>query len=69
MNIVYVLQHLREDELSEDVKFIGVFSSKVKADSAIMELKCQPGFKDYPDGFSVDEYTVDELEWKEGFGV
>ncbi len=69
MNSIYVLQHLREDDLSEDVKFIGVFSSKEKAELAIKELSSQPGFRGYESGFSVDEYTIDEFEWREGFGV
>lgn len=69
MNSVYVLQHLREDDLSEDVKFIGVFSSKEKAELAIKELSYQPGFRDYQSGFSLEEYIIDEVEWREGFGV
>ena len=69
MSSVFVLQHLREDETSEDIKFIGVFSSKEKAELAIKDLNCQPGFRDYPKGFSVDEYAIDQVEWREGFSI
>jgi hypothetical protein len=39
---------------------IGVYSSKGKAEQAIERLSCQPGFKDFPDYFTVDEYTEKE---------
>ena len=69
MPTVFILQHERpeNDEYWEDVKFIGAFSSKATAEEAIEQLRKQPGFKDYPDDFSIDEYTIDEFEWKEGF--
>jgi len=66
---VFVLQHVRrygDDE--ENVKFIGVYSSQSAADSAIRRLSIQPGFKDSPDGFAVDEYEIDKDHWCEGFG-
>jgi homoserine kinase type II len=65
---VFVLQHVaREDRDDEDVKFIGVYSSRQAAQSALQRLRGQPGFSEYPDGFSVDEYQLDEDHWCEGF--
>lgn len=70
MNSVYVLQHFREGEESEDVKLIGIFSSEEKAKKIVVGLLKKPGFKDYPDGFSIEEYQIDnDIEWKEGFGI
>ena len=68
MASVFVLQHVhsREDGV-EDVKFIGVYSSREKADAAVARLSRLPGFSDTPDGFHVDEYRVDQDHWVEGY--
>ena len=70
MTSVFVLQHVhsREDGV-EDVKFIGAYSSREKADAAVARLSCLPGFSDAPDGFHVDEYRVDQDQWVEGYVV
>lgn len=68
MNKVFVLQHVhRFDDGEEDVKMIGVFSAKSLAAEAIGHLLMQPGFKEHPDGFQMEEYSLDEYSWKEGF--
>jgi homoserine kinase type II len=68
MASVFVLQHMhtREDG-AEDVKFIGVYSSRDKAQAAVARLSRLPGFVDAPDGFSIDEYGVDQDHWAEGY--
>jgi hypothetical protein len=68
MASVFVLQHVhtREDG-SEDVKFIGVYSSRQKADAAVARLGRQPGFSEAPEGFHVDEYRVDQDHWVQGY--
>jgi hypothetical protein len=70
MASVFVLQHVhsRGDGV-EDVKFIGVYSSKEKADAAVVRLSRLPGFSDAPDGFHVDEYRIDQDHWVEGYVV
>ncbi|MBL8792736.1 MAG: hypothetical protein JNM56_02395 [Planctomycetia bacterium] len=70
MASVFVLQHVhsREDG-NEDVKFIGVYSSREKADGAVARLSHLPGFSDAPDGFHVDEYRVDRDQWVDGYVV
>lgn len=65
---IFLLHHVREDESSEDVKLIGAFSSKKKAEEIKNEMVVLPGFKDYPKGFSIDEYIIDKKYWEEGFG-
>ncbi|GAB2198995.1 DUF7336 domain-containing protein [Sessilibacter sp. MAH4] len=69
MRKIIVLQHSYEDHTHEDVKLIGVYSSKNIAQEAINRLIKLPGFKDYPDGFSIDEYEINETNWSEGFGM
>ncbi len=65
---VFVLQHvhvLEEDQ--EDVKMIGVYSTPERAKAAIKRMRTLPGFRDAPDGFSIDRYRVDEDHWVEGY--
>jgi len=71
---VFVLEHTRyEDDNSdndiEDFKLIGVFASLEQAQAAIAQLSTQPGFKDYPNGFHIDEYPLDQINWSSGFVV
>lgn len=70
MPSVFVLQHvhLTEDDV-EDVKFIGVYSSRENAQAAVERLGHVPGFLDVPDGFHIDEYQVDQDHWGEGYAV
>ncbi|MEW5788834.1 MAG: serine kinase [Pseudomonadota bacterium] len=79
MNRVFVLQHLHlinGDE--EDVKLLGVYSSRDLAMAAIERFRHLPGFRDTPhmanpaqpgpaDGFSIDEFELDQDGWDEGF--
>jgi homoserine kinase type II len=66
---VYVVQHVaREDEADEDVKLVGVYSSRAEARAAVARLRGQPGFCDAPNGFHIDEYQLDKDHWSEGFG-
>ena len=65
MERAYLLQHERSD--AEDVKVIGVYSSELEAMAAIERLANQPGFRDYPDGFSIDAYELNRDNWTEGF--
>ncbi|TKV57792.1 hypothetical protein FDO65_16790 [Nakamurella flava] len=66
--------HARDGELSweetdgDDVKLLGVFSTRDRADERIALARTQPGFRDEPDCFLVDAYTVDLPAWDEGFG-
>lgn len=68
MASVFVLQHVHAvADGDEDVKLIGVYSSRENADAAAARLRDQPGFADAPDGFHVDEYRLDQDHWAEGF--
>ncbi len=68
MDRAFLLQHVRfDDDEPADVKVIGVYSSKAAAQAAIERLKEQPGFRDYPDFFAIDEYDLDTDHWAEGF--
>lgn len=65
---VYVLQHVHEiSSDSEDVKFIGVYSSLEQANIAKDRLQKKPGFFDSQNGFYIDEYILDATSWEDGF--
>jgi hypothetical protein len=67
---VYVLQHTHifaEDD--EDVKMIGVYSTREAAEQAVKRLSLQPGFCDNLNGFAIDRYTIDEDNWIEGYAT
>lgn len=65
---VYVVQHVRdEDSPDEDVKLIGVYSSEEKARQAVTRLTPLSGFRDFPNGFYIGGYELDEDHWTEGF--
>jgi hypothetical protein len=70
LTTVYVLQHAHAlDDGAEDVKFIGVYSSRQNAQAAISRLRQAPGFSEAPAGFHIDEYQIDKDQWVEGYST
>jgi hypothetical protein len=68
MKNVYVLQHVHEHASgNEDVKFIGVYSTKAKAQRAVKRLGRKPGFLESRGGFHIGRFLLDEDHWAEGF--
>ena len=73
MKYAYLLQHSYEFEYEgetfDEIKVIGIFSSKETAARVIDEYKLLPGFRDYPlDCFHISKYEIDKRWWNEGFG-
>ena len=69
MKTIYVVQHTRKTDAGHDeVKMIGAFASKQSSEAAVNQLKMQPGFKAFQNGFRIDEYEIDKIHWAEGFG-
>jgi hypothetical protein len=65
---VYLLQHIaRTGSDDEDVKTLGIYSSKEKATLAVRHFKNLAGFKQYPNGFHIDRYRLNHPTWTEGF--
>ena len=65
---VFSLEHVHEfDDGHEDVKLIGVYSSRERAEAALQRVAGQPGFRDRPEGFSISEVRVDQDHWVEGY--
>jgi hypothetical protein len=61
------IHKLPDDEESEEYFHIGIYSSRETAEIALANLVEQPGFRDDPDGFIIDEQVLDETSWQEGF--
>ena len=67
---VYLLSHTHEvNPGEEDDKLIGVYSTPEKAEAARRRALTWPGFRDVPDGFSIDQYEVDsdDYGWTQGY--
>lgn len=69
MKKVFLLQHSYERDESgvEETKLIGVYSTRERAEQAIVRLSNVEGFRDYPDCFCVDGYEIDKDHWVDGF--
>ena len=69
LNKIYVVDHIREyyqdpknpEKKYLDSKGIGNFYSLEKAKEIVNEYKNLKGFKDYPNGFKITEYTIDSI--------
>lgn len=65
---VFLLWHAHEmPDGEEDAKLIGVYATAEDAEAARLRVQSQPGFRDLPEGFQVDRYTVGEDHWTEGY--
>jgi hypothetical protein len=70
MKEAFIIYHIaKEGEPDEDVKLVGVYSSRKKAITAVERLRKLPGFKDYSDGFYIESYTMDEDAYPDGFST
>jgi hypothetical protein len=80
MTHVYLLQYVHVlPNGEEDVKVIGVYSTKETALAAVARLNGQPGFSRHPNvidydakeiaenGFLIGMYKLDRDSWTEGF--
>jgi hypothetical protein len=68
--------HLHEDgtplcdeQAGDDVKLLGVYSSKAAAEARIAEAQFLPGFRDERQCFQIAPRTLDSDDWTEGFVI
>jgi hypothetical protein len=64
---IYSLNHASGKYLDEDIKLIGVFSTKALAQETARLLKNKPGFRDQSGRFRVDAIVIDQIGWVDGF--
>lgn len=67
MDIVYLVEHSYEIGEFDEIKHIGIYSTKEKAEEVVEKYKLLPGFKNYTDGFYISECELDKNHWEEGF--
>jgi len=71
MGAVYILQHsyeVGEYGQFDEIKMIGVYSSRESAEKTIARYKMLSGFKDYPIScFYISKYEIDKDHWTDGF--
>lgn len=68
MRKVYYLYHVRyEDTDDEDVKIIGIYSSRRQAKVAIKRMMKKTWFIDFPDDFQIHDDVLGRDSWVDGF--
>lgn len=68
MSYIFIVQHVHhQSDGGEDVRMIGAFSSEIEAQRAISQFRHAPGYASSAEGFSVDRYEMNKLNWHEGF--
>lgn len=66
-SIVYRLTHEFFDGQYDYISEIGIFAQKEKAENKMNKLCKRRKFKINPKGFSIDEVSVGQTGWREGF--
>lgn len=79
MNHVFIVQHVHLlDGEGENVKLLGVYSSREEAIAAISRFRQLPGFRDFPEmadplkpglieGFCIEVFELNQDSWSKGF--
>jgi hypothetical protein len=66
---VYLLWHQHDPDDDDTAMLLGVYSSHERAEQRIASARLLPGFRRFPEAFTIDAYTVDKDEWVEGFAT
>lgn len=64
---IFYLAHEWYDGEYDHISHLGYYSSIEKATRAKLLYLLEPEYKKFPDGFSIDEYTINKCEWQDGF--
>lgn len=63
---IYIVHHVRaEAGHPDDVRMIGVYSSKDAAKNAVQRARMQPDFRRFPTGFKISKHALDKDLWAE----
>lgn len=62
---IYVATHF--DKFNADIKNVGTFSSRARAEAVVAQYKTYKGFRDTLEGFYIDKYEVDKAYWTSGY--
>ena len=69
MSSVFIVHHTYEWCGRDETKLIGAYATQAEAESAVSRVHDQPGFRDSPGGFSVEEHELGKDSWAEGFSI
>ena len=65
---VFLVEHVHTlQDGEENVKAIGIYSTRQAAEEAVRRSRLLPGFRDAPEGFTIDLYLLDQDGWAEGY--
>jgi hypothetical protein len=67
MAVIFLLHHEYGRGNRDEAKLIGAYATQADAEAAIARVRDQPGFRDWPDGFTIAAYTIGADHWAEGF--
>ncbi|MFD9392679.1 hypothetical protein ACFWBB_18775 [Streptomyces sp. NPDC060000] len=56
-----------DEQDGDDVKLLGIYSTRERAEERMKRAQLLPGFRDEPECFILDGYELDEDTWTEGF--
>lgn len=65
MDPLFVLFHSLPE--TDRVKVIGIYTSRQLAEAALERARVLPGFCDEPEGFTIEQYDIDQDHWPRGF--
>ncbi|HKG84299.1 MAG TPA: hypothetical protein VKB16_14265 [Beijerinckiaceae bacterium] len=60
---------IHENPETDDFKIIGIYSSRKGAEAGIERVRKLPGFSALPQYFSINEYELDQDQWRQGFAT
>jgi len=65
---IWLAWHERDSDGASELKLLGVFSTRERAEAAVDARRGKPGFVDHPDGFEIASRVLDrDTEWIDGF--
>ena len=64
---VYLLWHQHDPDDDDTAMLLGVYSTRERAQVRKASASILPGFRRFPDAFTIDEYIVDADYWIDGF--
>ncbi|MGW1108531.1 DUF7336 domain-containing protein [Streptomyces sp. NPDC002540] len=56
-----------DEQDGDDVKLLGIYSTKEKAEERIVRARLLPGFRDEPKCFTIVPYLLNDDTWEDGF--
>jgi hypothetical protein len=65
---VFLVEHVHiHDDGEECVKTIGIYSTRERAEESVERSRLLPGFREAPEGFTIDLYWLDQDIWDDGY--